>query len=99
MVAVLSDHTSVTINEPISPSETRFITYRLGNRGKPVSKEQQDKSKRDAAFLSDGGAKEDQQVVRAIQASLTSNANNHFNYGYFEKAIAHFHSTLTDALT
>lgn len=95
IIAVLSDHTSITINEPVSTKHTRFVTYKLSNRGKPASAEQQQRSKRDAKFLADGGNKEDQAVVRAIQAGLESGANEYFSYGYFEKAIAHFHSNLT----
>ena len=96
VVAMLSDHTTITINEPISTEETRFITYRLGNRGKSMSEEQVERAKKDATFVVDSGGKEDQMVVRGIQASLNSGANTHFTYGYFERAIAHLHKNLTE---
>ncbi|MFT7653102.1 MAG: phenylpropionate dioxygenase-like ring-hydroxylating dioxygenase large terminal subunit [Limisphaerales bacterium] len=98
VIAVLSDHTTMTINEPVSPHETRFFTYRLSNKAKTMSEDQVARAKRDAQFVSDSGGKEDQAVVRAIQAGLDSGANEHFTYGRFEKAIAHFHTTLTDEL-
>lgn len=49
-------------------------------------------------FVSDTGLVEDQAVVRAIQEGLASGANTHFTYGRFEKAIVHFHKTLTGLL-
>jgi hypothetical protein len=52
------------------------------------------KAKRDAEFVSDTGGKEDAAVIRGIQNGITSGANEHFTYGYFEKAIVHFHKNL-----
>lgn len=69
--------------------------YRLTNKGEHTDDE---RVRRDASFVSDTGAKEDAAVVQAIQESLASGANQHFTYGKFEKAIVHFHKTLTDML-
>ncbi|MEM7077476.1 MAG: aromatic ring-hydroxylating dioxygenase subunit alpha [Pseudomonadota bacterium] len=98
VIALLSDHTTMTINEPVSTTHTRFTTYRLSGRDKQASKQDIERAKRDANFVADAGGKEDQEVVRAIQAGLNSGANEHFTYGHFEKAIAHFHATLTREL-
>ena len=55
-------------------------------------------AQRDAGFVADTGGKEDAARVRAIQASIASGANEHFTYGKFEKAIVHFHKSLTGML-
>ena len=94
-VAVLSNHTTLTISEPLSPTQTRFINYRLTNKGEQAEGE---RAQRDASFVSDTGGREDAAVVRAIQESLASGANDHFTYGKFEKAIVHFHRTLSGML-
>ena len=96
-IAVLSNHTILTISEPLTPTKTRFINYRLTNR---EDREQTDteRAKRDASFVADSGGQEDAAVIRGIQEGLTSGANQHFTYGKFEKAIVHFHKTLTGML-
>ncbi len=96
-IAVLSNHTTLSISEPLSPTQTRFITYRLTNKGDEGDAEDE-RAKRDASFVADTGGKEDRAVLQAIQDSLTSGANEHFTYGKFEKAIVHFHKTLTGML-
>lgn len=107
-VAVLSNHTSVSIAEPLSPTRTRFINYFLTNRKTAIEKSgpadaesAEDKvarAKRDASFVTQQGLKEDQAMVQAIQEGLASGANSHFTYGRFETGIAHFHKTLTEGL-
>ena len=44
--------------------------------------------------LVDAGAAEDRGVACAIQRGLASGANEYFEFGLFEGAIAHFHRTL-----
>jgi phenylpropionate dioxygenase-like ring-hydroxylating dioxygenase large terminal subunit len=95
LVAMLSNHTTVSISEPESPGRTRFISYRLHSREGDDSAEALERAKRDAAFVADQGAQEDRAMVRAIQAGLDSGANEHFTYGRFEQAIVHFHQQLT----
>lgn len=97
-IAVLSNHTTVTIAEPLSPTKTRFITYRLNNKGEQKADVRNELALRDAHFVTDTGGKEDAAMVRAIQAGLASGANEHFTYGKFEKAIVHFHKLLTGML-
>ena len=49
-------------------------------------------------ILADSGGKEDAAAVQAIQAGLTSGANEHFTFGRYEKAIVHFHEVLSASL-
>ena len=51
-------------------------------------------AKKDAAFLSDTGRKEDAEVVSKIQAAIGSGANTHYRFGRFESAIGHLHRNL-----
>lgn len=95
-IAVLSNHTTVSISEPISPTETRFHTFRLNNKGEGA--ELSEKAKRDAEFVARSGGEEDAAMVAGIQESISSGANTHFNYGKFEKAIIHLHKNLHLAL-
>ena len=98
IIAVLSNHTAVTISEPLSPSRTRFVNYRLNNTGSGAGAESLERARRDASFVSEGSTREDAVAVGAIQAGLNSGANDHFTFGKFEKAIVHFHRTLTASL-
>jgi len=98
MVAVLSRHTAVQIAEPLSPTRTRYIRYRLTNRGFDGSDAALAEAWRDAEFVADTGNIEDRDVVRDIQAGLASGANSHFTYGRFEKCIVHFHKTMAGML-
>ena len=97
-VAVLSNHTIMTISEPLTPTQTRFVTYRLTNAGEGAGKDNVQRAKRDAGFVADSGGKEDTAAIRAIQAGLDSGANEHFIFGHYEKAIVHFHEVLSTTL-
>ena len=97
-IAVLSNHTGLTISEPISPTRTRFVNYRFTNSGEGASEDNVARAKRDAGFVADNGGKEDAAAVQAIQAGLTSGANQHFTFGRYEKAIVHFHEVLSASL-
>ncbi|WP_288903657.1 aromatic ring-hydroxylating dioxygenase subunit alpha [uncultured Sneathiella sp.] len=97
-LSVLSNHTQLIVLEPVSPTETRTIVYRLRNLdadGNPVDLEL---AKRDAGFVKNSGIEEDREAARSIQTGLNANANSHFTFGYYEKAIVHFHETLHDHL-
>jgi hypothetical protein len=95
-VTVLSSHSLFIVVEPVSPSESNWIFYRLSNRnGKGEgSKEKLAEAKRDAQFIKDTGLDEDRHAACAIQAGLKSRANSDFTFGHYEKAIIHFHSNL-----
>ncbi len=94
-LAVLSNHIALSFSEPLSPTRTRYFSYRIGKKVADESGEEAQRMRRDASFVSDTGAKEDAEVVHRIQAGLASGANEHFTYGRFEKAIVHFHKTLS----
>jgi phenylpropionate dioxygenase-like ring-hydroxylating dioxygenase large terminal subunit len=97
-IAVLSNHTGITISEPISPTRTQFVHYRLTNPNEGTNDDNLARAKRDAGFVSDSGGKEDAAAVQAIQAGLSSGANQHFTFGRYEKAIVHFHQVLSASL-
>ena len=68
---------------------------RIGKLDTDQSETELAKLKRDAAFVSDTGLVEDNEVVTRIQQGLHTNANTHFTYGLYEKAIVHMHENLT----
>ena len=97
-VAYLSNHISVQISEPISPTETQYFWYRLGKVSGKETEKEIERMKKDARFVSEIGLNEDNEVVAGIQEGLKSGANTHFTYGLYEKAIAHFLKNLTDLI-
>ena len=70
----------------------------MANRDNDGSDTDLESAKYDAAFVAETGAAEDIATTRSIQAGLSSQANTHFTYGYFEKAIVHFHKTIAEML-
>jgi phenylpropionate dioxygenase-like ring-hydroxylating dioxygenase large terminal subunit len=98
LVTVLSRHTNVVILEPLGVDRTRQFTYTLTNGGGD-DPEALAEARRDAEFVGNTGALEDRAVVHAIQRGLASGANVAFTFGRYESAIAHFHRTLTAALS
>ena len=96
-VTRLAQHYGVSFAEPESPTRTRYFNYRLTlptiDGGKP-SDEALARAKKDVAFLSDTGDKEDAKVVCDIQAAIESGANSHYRFGRFESAIGHLHKNL-----
>ena len=98
LLTVLSRHTNVVILEPLGVDRTRQFTYTLTNGGGD-DPEALAEARRDAEFVGNTGALEDRAVVHAIQRGLASGANEAFTFGRYESAIAHFHQTLTAALS
>jgi nitrite reductase/ring-hydroxylating ferredoxin subunit len=100
-VTRLAQHYGVSFAEPESPTRTRYFNYRLTlptiDGGEP-SDEALARAKKDVAFLSDTGDKEDAKVVCDIQAAIESGANSHYRFGRFESAIGHLHKNLTQYL-
>jgi choline monooxygenase len=93
----LSQHFDVTFAEPESPTRTRYFSYKLTMpmlNGTAPTEEDLAGAKKDAAFLSDTGRKEDAEVVSKIQAAIGSGANTHYRFGRFESAIGHLHRNL-----
>ena len=101
-VTRLSQHCGVSFAEPESPTRTRYFDYRLTlptiDGGEP-SEDALARAKKDFAFLSDTGDKEDAKVVTDIQAAIGSGANTHYRFGRFESAIGHLHKNLSLYLT
>ena len=95
IVSVLSKHTSLAILEPLSPTRSKWVTYRMTNRQTEDSPIPLEEAQRDARFVNDFGLDEDREAARAIQETATTRANTHFTFGYFEKAIVNFHQHLS----
>ena len=93
-ISMLSSHSIFVILEPLSPTKTKWVFYRLSNKSSGDKKVDLAEAKRDAGFVKDTGLDEDREAARAIQAGLESGANSHLTFGHFEKAIVHFHSNL-----
>ena len=97
MLATFPGRRFMIVLEPQALDRTRLITYLLvdpdtrGGGGGKASPES-------AAALVDMGGAEDRDVACAIQKSIGSGANDHFEFGLFEKAIVHFHRNLHAAL-
>jgi phenylpropionate dioxygenase-like ring-hydroxylating dioxygenase large terminal subunit len=96
IVATFPTQIVIAVLEPVAVDRTRLVTYVLGDPAVP------DPGAREGALrgraLVDAGAAEDRAVVEAIQRGIASGANEHFEFGRFEGAIAHFHRTLRAAL-
>lgn len=93
-ISVLSKHTNLVILEPLSPSRSRWVIYRVFNErsgGEPITLEE---AQRDVRFVNDFGQDEDREAARAIQETMTTKANTHLTFGYFESAIVNFHRHL-----
>ena len=97
-VALLSKHTSVTIMEPLSPSRTRLVSYFVMNPSTDKYPITLEAAKRDVEFVNNSGQEEDRATACAIQETVNTSANSHLTFGYFEKAIVHFHQQLAHHL-
>lgn len=98
-VSMLSNHSIFIILEPLTPTKTKWVIYRLSN--KPVVDGEEfdvEEAKRDAGFVNDTGLVEDRNAACSIQAGLETRANDHFTFGRYEKAIVNFHETLNALL-
>ncbi|MDB2480442.1 aromatic ring-hydroxylating dioxygenase subunit alpha [Porticoccaceae bacterium] len=97
-VSVLSKHTNLAILEPLSPTSSRWVLYRMVNRAVDGEDIPLEEAQRDALFVGDSGQIEDREAARAIQQSVSSNGNTHFTFGHFESAIVNFHQHLAKYL-
>lgn len=97
-VAVLSKHTSLVILEPISPTRSKWVVYRMVNKQAEGNEITLEDAQRDALFVNESGQDEDREAACAIQESVGSKANTHFTFGHFEKAIVNFHQHLAKHL-
>jgi len=86
----------LVVLEPVAVDRTRFVTHVLSDRP-PDDGQLRQGIERSAGFV-DVGAAEDRAVACGIQQGLASGANEFFEFGRFEGAIAHFHRSLHAAL-
>jgi phenylpropionate dioxygenase-like ring-hydroxylating dioxygenase large terminal subunit len=96
MVASFPGRRFMVALEPLATDRTRLITYLLSDRDLDDGEAQEALQR--GASLVDAGAAEDRAVACAIQRSLASGANEFFEFGLFEAAIAHFHRSLQAAI-
>ena len=97
MVATFPQFVFLVVLEPLALDRTRGITSILTDRPAAEDTTNQAAAQRGADLIGAGSA-EDNEVAFAIQRSITSGANEFFEFGRFEGALAHFHSTLDAAL-
>jgi phenylpropionate dioxygenase-like ring-hydroxylating dioxygenase large terminal subunit len=97
-LSVLSSHSILIVLEPVSPTVTRTIVYRLRNLDADGELVDLKIAERDAGFVKESGIEEDREAACSINSGLKSKANSHFTFGHFEKAIVHFHETLNQHL-
>lgn len=97
-ISILSKHTTMTVFEPLSPSSTQILIYRVINKTSDGALHEVEEAQRDADFVRAAGFDEDREAACDIQAGLASNANQHLTFGHFEKAIMHFHQNLASQL-
>lgn len=105
VIAELSHHTSVLVLEPLTPSTTRSVTYQTVRRADVERRPDRAgdgaqlsaAAARDREFVTQG-AKEDQDMIRAVQRGLDSEANDVLTIGLFEGALSHFHRQLHEHL-
>ena len=93
-VTVLSNHSMLIILDPVSPTQTRWVVYRMSNQTSDGQTVDLTEAMRDASFVKDTGLIEDRHAAATIQEGLNTNANSHFTFGKSEQAIAHFHAGL-----
>lgn len=93
-VSVLSKHTTISIFEPLSPTSTQILIYRVINKTPDGAIIDLADAEKDASFVRDAGFDEDREAACDIQATLGTRANEHLTFGHFEKAITHFHQGL-----
>ena len=98
-LAILSNHYLLVILEPVSPTQSLWVIYRLQVPTAGQSAEDLDKAKKDAAFVKDNGVIEDREAACSIQRGLAGDGNTHFTFGRYEKAAVHFHQNLHAHLT
>ena len=93
-LATLSSHYLLVILEPLTPTQSRWIIYRLRASSTDHAPVDVEKAERDAAFIKDTGVIEDRAAACGIQQGLAGAGNSHFTFGHFEKAAVHFHQQL-----
>jgi phenylpropionate dioxygenase-like ring-hydroxylating dioxygenase large terminal subunit len=86
----------VIMLEPIAVNKTKQITYVVTDVA-PTNTEQMSLLD-NALAVAYSGIDEDRNMIYSAQQGFAADANQHLQFGLFEKAIVHFHSTLSRAL-
>lgn len=97
-VSVLSKHTSVTVIEPLSPTRTQMFSYAIKHADQNGVEISDEDAMRDVDFVNQSGQEEDRAAARDIQETVTTSANSHLTFGYYETAIVSFHQQLHNEL-
>lgn len=96
---IISNHPgfrAIVIMEPIAADKTKQVTYIVTDI---EAKDAEQLSLLDSALaLVNSGINEDRHVIMSGQRGLAAEANEYLEFGLFESAIVHFHSTLGETL-
>jgi phenylpropionate dioxygenase-like ring-hydroxylating dioxygenase large terminal subunit len=95
IVATFPTNRVLAVLEPLSPEQTKLITYTLA--APPRGDEDAAKLESALGFV-EAGATEDREVACAIQRGLASGGNEAFEFGLFEGLISHFHRNLHELI-
>lgn len=87
---------AVIVLQPIAVDKTRQITYLVTDADMADTKKISHLNS--AIEVANLGIEEDRAAVLSGQRGLASGANEYLEFGYYESAIVHFYSTLTQAL-
>ena len=96
MVATFPGRIFMVVIEPISLERSCILTYLTTAHA--AGDDEAEERMTSASQLVDAGGAEDRAMTEAIQRGMATGANQFFEYGLFESAIAHFHRTLGAAL-
>ncbi len=97
-VSILSKHSTITIFEPITPTSTRLLTYRVTNKRADGSTTSLEEAKNDADFVKGAGLDEDRDAACRIQESINAGTDFELTFGLFEESIVNFHKNLKEQL-
>jgi phenylpropionate dioxygenase-like ring-hydroxylating dioxygenase large terminal subunit len=87
----------ITSIDPIATNKTLQTSYVVSNIDTTCKEKKHLLDK--AIFLAYSSIDEDRAMILGAQAGLAANANEHLEFGLFESAIVHFHSSLKHMLT
>ncbi|MFT7288019.1 MAG: phenylpropionate dioxygenase-like ring-hydroxylating dioxygenase large terminal subunit [Halieaceae bacterium] len=97
IVATHPGFKAVIVFEPLAVDKTKQINYIVTNS--ELGDAEQVSRLNSAIAVANSGTDEDRSMVFSGQRGLAAQANEHLEFGLFESAIVHFHSTLSQALT
>jgi phenylpropionate dioxygenase-like ring-hydroxylating dioxygenase large terminal subunit len=96
VVATFPTNVTMVVHEPLTVDRTRVVSFTLA-AGSEHDADEQEALQRANDFVF-AGAYEDAAIACAIQRSLSSGANEFFEFGRFEGAVSHFHRALQEAV-